>query len=465
MPSSKQAFLELGERPVGALLWQYALPAIVAMAASSVYNIIDGIFIGQGVGPEAIMGLALTSPVMSMTAAFGAMVGVGGSTLMSVRLGQRDYQTAQDILDNVLFLNIVMGLGLGVVLQIFLEPILRYFGASDVTLGPAYDFMTIILLGNVVTHLYLGMNGLLRSTNRPRQAMIATIGTVACNCLLAPLFIFVFRWGIRGAAAATVMSQFIMLCWQIRLFSDQSNLVHLHRGWLRLNTGIMRKALVVGAPQFLINLCACLVTILMTRSLTHYGNLSPIGGDIAVGGYGISNRLVLFIFMVVIGLNQGMQPIAGYNFGAKHYDRLLRVLKLTLLAAFIFTTTGWAISMLFAKPLVTLFAKDSPELILQGVHSLRINMAVFPLVSIQVIAIAFFQSIGYAGMSIFHSLTRQLLFLVPLILLLPTVFPDAVTGVLAALPVSDTLAFLLAVVMLVWQVRKFRKAMRETDKS
>ncbi|MBR1889503.1 MAG: MATE family efflux transporter [Alloprevotella sp.] len=465
MAVTNQEFLQLGERPVGALLWQYALPAIIAMAASSVYNIIDGIFIGQGVGPEAIMGLALTSPVMSMTSAFGAMVGVGGSTLMSVRLGQRDYRTAQDILDNVLFLNVVMGLGLGLILQVFLEPILRYFGASDVTLGPAYDFMTVILLGNVITHLYLGMNALLRSTNRPRQAMIATIGTVVCNCLLAPIFIFVFRWGIRGAAAATVTSQLIMLCWQFRLFSDQQNLVHLHRGKPRLSLRIIKKALVVGLPQFLINLCACLVTILMTRSLTHFGSITDVGGDIAVGGYGISNRLVLFIFMVIIGLNQGMQPIAGYNFGAKKYDRLLRVLKLTLVAAFLFTTVGWAISLLFTEPLVTLFAKDSPELITQGVKSLRINVAIFPLVSIQVIAVAFFQSIGYAGMSIFHSLTRQLLFLVPLILLLPHLFSDPVIGVLAALPISDAMAFLLAVAMLIWQVRKFKKEMKRSNQS
>ena len=251
------------------------------MAASSLYNIIDGIFIGQGVGPEAIMGLALTGPLMALGAAFGAMVGVGGATLMSVRLGQKDYRTAQDILGNVLFMNVVMGLGLGVSLQVFLTPILRFFGASDVTLGPAHDFMTVILCGNVVTHLYLGMNALLRSTNRPRQAMLSTIGTVVANCMLAPLFIFVFHWGIRGAAAATVCAQFLMLCRQFYLFTDTTNIIHFRFERPNISLRIIFKALTIGLPQFLINFCACLVAIIITRSMTLYGAETGAGGDVA----------------------------------------------------------------------------------------------------------------------------------------------------------------------------------------
>lgn len=457
----REEFNALGEQPVGKLLMQYAIPAIVAMAASSIYNIIDGIFIGQGVGPEAIMGLALVNPVMSLTAAFGAMVGVGGSTLMSVRLGQKDYKTAQNILDNVLFMNVVMGLTLGLVLQLFLKPILRYFGASDVTIGPAYDFMTVILCGNVVTHLYLGLNAMLRSTNRPRKAMTATIGTVCCNLVLAPTFIFLFKWGIRGAALSTVCSQFIMLCWQIHLFSDKSKMIHIHRGMPNIRLRIIRQALVVGLPQFLINLCACMVAIFITRSLTHFGDMSAVGGDVAVGGYGISNRVVLFIVMIVIGLNQGMQPIAGYNYGAQKYDRLLQVLKKSIIFATIITATGFVVGFVFATPLATLFAKDSPELIRQGALSLRIMVSTFPLVGVQIMSTAFFQSIGYAGKSIFLSLTRQLLFLIPMILLLPHVMDDKVFGVLLSLPAADVLAFTLAVSMQAIQVKKFRKILRE----
>lgn len=264
-------FNVLGEQPVGKLLMQYALPAIVAMAASSVYNIIDGIFIGQGVGPQAIMGLALTGPVMSLTAAFGAMVGVGASTLMSVRLGQKDYETARHILGNVVIMNVVMGLSLGLVLQVFLEPVLRFFGASDQTLPYAYDFMTVILSGNVVTHLYLGLNALLRATNRPKMAMYATFGTVFLNCMLAPLFIFVLGWGIRGAAAATVIAQLVMLMWQLHLFSNPKDMIRLHRDVMHLKRRIVRDSLVIGLPPFLINLCACLVAVIVTRSMARYG--------------------------------------------------------------------------------------------------------------------------------------------------------------------------------------------------
>lgn len=444
-------FNELGEKPVGSLLVQYAIPAIVAMAASSVYNIIDGIFIGQGVGPHAIMGLALTGPVMSLTAAFGAMVGIGAATLMSVRLGQKDYGTAQRILGNVVIMNVVMGISLGIVLQIFLDPILRFFGASDQTLPYAHDFMTVILTGNVVTHLYLGLNAMLRSTNRPRKAMMATFGTVICNCILAPVFIFVLGWGIRGAATATITAQFIMLIWQLRLFSRKSDFIRLHRAGIKLDGKIVREALTIGLPQFLMNLCACMVAVIVTRSMTQYG------GDVAVGSFGITNRLLLFFVMVVIGLNQGMQPIAGYNFGARKYDRLIAVLRHALIFATLFTTAGFIAGTFFATPCVALFAKKSPELIEMASHGLRITVTFFPIIGIQIVSTAFFQSIGYAGKSIFLSLTRQLIFLLPSLLILPHFFDDPVEGVWYSMPVADGAACVLAITMLTIQVRKFKR--------
>lgn len=446
----KEKFLVLGEKPVGRLLFQYALPAIVAMAASSVYNIIDGIFIGQGVGPAAIMGLALTMPVMSLTGAFGAMVGVGGSTLMSVRLGQKDYEAANRILGNVLVMNVVMGLSLQVVLQLMLRPVLRFFGASDVTIGPAYDFMTVILVGNVVTHLYLGLNALLRSTNRPEKAMHATIGTVVVNCLLAPLFIFVLGWGIRGAAAATVTAQLLMLLWQIRLFSRKDDLIRIQRKHLHLDPKIVRQSLSIGLSPFLINLCACIVTVLMTRSLAAYG------GDYSVGAYGIANRLLMLVVLVVIGLNQGMQPIAGYNYGAQKYDRVIEVLRWALIFGTAITTLGFLVAMFWAEPCAALFASDSPELIAMSAHAMRILSLTFPVVGLCIVATAFFQSLGKPGTAIFLSLTRQLIFIVPALFVLPRLLPDAVEGVWWSYPVSDALAFLLAAVMLWRQVRDFK---------
>ena len=449
--SNINQFNVLAEKPVGALLMQYAIPAIVAMAASSVYNIIDGIFIGQGVGPEAIMGLALTGPMMSLTAAFGAMVGVGAATLMSVNLGQKDYTTAQKILGNLVIMNLTLGIVLGAILLCFINSILRFFGASDVTLPYAREFMSIILVGNVVTHMYLGLNAMLRSTNRPQKAMYATFGTVILNCVLAPIFIFVLNWGIRGAATATILAQLMMLMWQLRLFSNKSDLIHLSRKNIKLDLRLVRESLLVGLPQFLINLCACLVAAMMTRSLTTYG------GDVAVGSFGICNRLILFIVMVVIGLNQGMQPIAGYNFGAKRYDRVLGVLKRALCFGTMITMMGFIIGIFFPTPFVTLFAKDSPELIKMASHALSCMVMMFPIVGIQIVSTAFFQSIGYAPKSIFLSLTRQLIFLVPAIFILPHVYSDPLEGLWHAAPVADGLASILAITLLTLQVKKFKK--------
>lgn len=452
--SKTNQFNVLAEKPVGSLLMQYAIPAIVAMAASSVYNIIDGIFIGQGVGAEAIMGLALTGPLMSLTAAFGAMVGVGAATLMSVKLGQKDYGTAQKILGNVVIMNLTLGIVLGLLLLVFINPILRFFGASDVTLPYARNFMSIILVGNVVTHMYLGLNALLRSTNRPQKAMCATIGTVVLNCILAPIFIFVLGWGIRGAATATIMAQMIMLMWQLRLFSNKDELIHLNRSIIKLDVKIVKESLFVGLPQFLINLCACLVAAMMTRSLTTYG------GDMAVGAFGICNRFILFIVMVVIGLNQGMQPIAGYNFGARRYDRVLGVLNKALIFGSVITLTGFVIGVFFPTPFVSVFAKDSPQLIKMSAHALSCMVMMFPIVGIQIVSTAFFQSIGYAPKSIFLSLTRQLIFLVPAIFILPHLYADPLEGLWHAAPVADGLASVLAITLLVLQVKKFKKQMQ-----
>lgn len=452
--SKTNQFNVLAEKPVGSLLMQYAIPAIVAMAASSVYNIIDGIFIGQGVGAEAIMGLALTGPLMSLTAAFGAMVGVGAATLMSVKLGQKDYGTAQKILGNVVIMNLTLGIVLGLLLLVFINPILRFFGASNVTLPYARNFMSIILVGNVVTHMYLGLNALLRSTNRPQKAMCATIGTVVLNCILAPIFIFVLGWGIRGAATATIMAQMIMLTWQLRLFSNKDELIHLNRSIIKLDVKIVKESLLVGLPQFLINLCACLVAAMMTRSLTTYG------GDMAVGAFGICNRFILFIVMVVIGLNQGMQPIAGYNFGARRYDRVLGVLNKALIFGSVITLTGFVIGVFFPTPFVSVFAKDSPQLIKLSAHALSCMVMMFPIVGIQIVSTAFFQSIGYAPKSIFLSLTRQLIFLVPAIFILPHLYADPLEGLWHAAPVADGLASVLAITLLVLQVKKFKKQMQ-----
>lgn len=447
MTTDKKLLTELSEKPVFSLLLQYAIPAIVAMVASSLYNIVDGIFIGQGVGAGAIMGLAITMPIMNLSAAFGAMVGVGGSTLLSVKLGEKDYNFAAKILGNVITLNCIIGIGLGAVMLLFLDPILRFFGASDYTISYARDFMVIVLIGNVFTHLFLGLNAMLRSSGKPKKAMKATIMTVIINIALAPLFIFVLHLGIRGAALATVLSQLIVLLWQFKLFSNPDELIHLRRDTYRLERRIVTGSLSIGLSPFLINLCACIVVIIINKQLVSYG------GDVAVGAYGIANRMMFFFVMVVIGINQGMQPIAGFNFGAKHYTRLNQVLKYAITIATGIWIVGFIVCVLLATPVASAFTNDE-ELLKEAAHALRVMNLVVPIIGFQMITIGFFQSIGKAGISIFLSLTRQLLFLVPLLLILPNFF--GLEGIWYSVPIADGTAAITAAIVLIYHMRKFK---------
>lgn len=439
----------LGTESIGKLLMQYAVPAIIAMTASSLYNMVDSIFIGHGVGTMALSALALTFPLMNLGAAFGALVGVGAATLISVKLGQKDYDTAQRVLGNVFVLNILLGLAFTVIVFPFLNPILYFFGGSDETVEYARQFMEIILLGNVVTHLYLGLNAVLRASGHPKQAMYATIATVAINTILAPIFIFMFDWGIRGAAIATVSAQVIALLWQLKQFNNANELLHFRRGIFRLKRKIVFDSLAIGMSPFLMNLAACLIVILINQGLKKYG------GDLAIGAFGIVNRLVFIVVMIVMGLNQGMQPIAGYNFGAKLYDRVNKVLKLTIIYATCVITFGFLVGMLAPNLVVGIFTSDA-ELTELSATGLRITVMFFPIIGFQMVTSNFFQSIGMAGKAIFLSLTRQMLILLPCLLILPHFF--GVAGVWYSMPVSDLLASLIALVMLVYQFRKFKTA-------
>lgn len=436
-----------GTENIGKLLMQYAVPAIIAMTASSLYNMVDSIFIGHGVGTMAISGLALTFPLMNLAAAFGSLVGVGAATLISVKFGQKDYDTAQRVLGNVFVLNILLGVAFTVIVMAFLDPILYFFGGSDETVGYARDYMYIILLGNTITHLYLGLNAVLRSSGHPQKAMYATIATVIINTILDPVFIYGFGWGIRGAAIATIVAQIISLMWQLWIFSSKEELLHFHRGIFRLKRKIVFDSLAIGMSPFLMNMAACFIVILINQGLKKYG------GDLAIGAFGIVNRLVFIIVMIVMGLNQGMQPIAGYNFGAKQYERVTKTLKLTIIYATGVTTFGFIIGMLFSDTVVGIFTSDA-ELIELSAKGLRIVVMFFPIIGFQMVTANFFQSIGMASKAIFLSLTRQMVVLLPCLLILPRFFGAA--GVWYSMPISDLLASLIAGTMLVWQFRKFR---------
>jgi putative MATE family efflux protein len=450
---NKQATLELGQKPVGRLLWQYALPAIVAMTASSLYNIIDRAMIGQVVGPEAIAGLGITFPFMNLSAAFGAAVGVGASTCISVKLGQRDYKTAEHLLGNTVTLNLIVGFLFMVLSLVFLDPILRFFGASDVTLPYAREFMIVILLGNMITHMYFGMNAVLRAAGKPRHAMYATLFTVGMNILLVVAFVWWFRWGIRGAALATITSQSLALCWQMWLFSDKKELLHLRRGIYRLKGELVRNIVSIGISPFLMQTTSCVIVIFMNNQFVRYG------GDMAVGAYSIANSMVMVFFMFVMGMNQGMQPIVGYNFGAKKYDRMLRCLWLTIAAATAILLVGWTLSMLFPREIARIFTTD-PHLIELSAHGLVLDMLVFFVVGSQAVITNFFQCIGKVKISIFLSLSRQLFILLPLAYVLPFFFD--LDGVWYSMPASDFASFSMTIPMLWSYVRMLKRQTVQT---
>ena len=444
---NKQAALELGTKPVGQLLWQYALPAIVAMSASSLYNIIDRAMIGQIVGPEAIAGLGITFPFMNLSAAFGAAVGVGSSACISVKLGQKDYQTAGHLLGNTITLNLIIGLSFMLICLLFLDPILLFFGASDVTLPYARSFMTIILLGNVITHMYFGLNAVLRAAGKPKHAMYSVLFTVAMNIVLVILFVWWFRWGIQGAALATVTSQTMAMCWQIKLFSNKNEILHLKRGIFKLKKQLVTNIIAIGISPFLMNVTSCVIVIFMNNQFVHYG------GDMAVGAYSIANSVVMMFFMFVMGVCQGMQPIVGYNYGAEKYDRMLRCLFLAIGCATAILLVGWGLSMLFPRQIARIFTTDA-TLIELAARGIRLDMLVFFVVGSQATITHFFQSIGKVKVSIFLSLSRQLFLLLPMAYVFPLFWE--LDGVWYSMPASDFLSFAMTIPMLMWYMKKFK---------
>ncbi len=444
--------LELGTKPVGPLLMQYALPAIIAMTASSLYNIIDRVVIGQVVGPMAISGLAITFPFMNLSGAFGAAVGVGASTAISVKLGQHDYHTAVNLLGNTVTLNLIVGFALAVICLWLLDPILYFFGASEQTIPYARDFMQVIMAGTMITHMYFGMNAALRAAGKPRQAMYATIFTVVMNIILVLVFIMWLGWGIRGAALATIISQATAMIYQLKLFTNKKEILHFKRGIYRLKSTLVKNIVGIGISPFLMNACACIIVIFMNNQFVKYG------GDLTVGSYGIANAIGTMFVMFIMGVNQGMQPIAGYNYGSQQIDRLMEVLKLSIITATCIMTVGWLIAMFLPYYCARMFTTDA-TLRAMSIHAIRINMLLFPIIGFQMVVTNFFQCIGKVQISIFLSLSRQLLFLLPLLAILPLFW--GVDGVWYSLPASDLTAAIVAAIIMQIYMKKFKRQIQQ----
>ena len=444
--SNRSIPTELGTEKIGRLLKQYALPAIIAQTAASLYNMVDSIFIGQGVGPLAISGLAVTFPLMNLSTAFGTLVGAGAATMLSVLLGQKNYKAANKVLGNVVTLNTIIGLVFMAIALIFIDPILYFFGASENTLPYAKEYITIILIGNVITHLYFGLNAAMRSSGNPKKAMALTIFTVVFNTILDPIFIFWLDMGISGAAWATVISQTVAMFIVIAHFNDRKKPFHFEKGIFRLDTRVAKDSLSIGMGPFLMNAAACLVTLFINQQLRSHS------GDLGIGAYGICNRFIFMFIMICMGLNQGMQPIAGYNYGARQYSRVKEVFWKTARIAMVMTTICFIFGMFFPRAAAGIFTHDE-ELLALSARALRITTIAFPIVGFQMIATNFFQSLGMVRKSIILSLSRQILFLLPLLYILPNwIGPD---GVWASFPIADSIATVMTIIMLGKLFKKF----------
>ena len=444
---------ELGTQSIRSLLMKYALPGIIAMTASSLYNMVDSIFIGHGVGAMALSGLTVAKPFMDICAAFGTLVGVGASSLVAIKLGEKDYRSANDVLANVILLNVLLGALVMAVGLYWLDPILYAFGASDVTITYAREYMEIILWGNILTHIYYGLNSMLRSIGHPKIAMYATIVAVVTNIILDPIFIFVLDMGVRGAALATMISQLVSVIIELVIFLNPKEVIYFHRGIWRLKRDITMRALGIGTAPFLMHMASCFVVIVLNNQLKRYG------GDMAIATYGIANRFMFFFAMVVMGLNQGMQPIVGYNYGAKLFDRMVRALKLTAMCATCVMGVLWLFGLVWPEGFIRLFTHDE-LLIAQSIAPARVMLCTMVMVGFPMVVGNFYTSIGMSGKAIFLSLTRQVIFLIPCILLLPLLFQTLnftpIWGVWWSLPLCDALAAVLAAIILNRDMRKFR---------
>ena len=452
---------ELGTKPIGSLIRQYAVPGIIAMTASSLYNMVDSIYIGHipEVGSLSMSGLAVTFPLMNISTAFGTLVGVGAATMISVLLGQKNYKVANRVLANEVTLNIITGLTFTLVTLLWMDPILRFFGASDATLPYARSYMFIIALGNAVTHLYFGLNSIVRSSGNPKLAMGLTLFTVTSNAIMDPIFIFVLGMGIQGAALATVLCQLMALLITFRYFLNPERFLHLPRkiNSYRVDWRIAKDSLAIGMGPFLMNLASCIVVLFINQQLVKWG------GDLALGAYGIVNRISFLFVMIVMGFNQGMQPIAGYNYGARQYGRVREVYLKTAGWATLVCIVGFLVSEFLPGPTVGIFTND-PELHTLAERGLRLMNIAFPIVGFQMVTSNLFQCLGMVKKSIFLSLSRQLLFLLPCIYLLPAVL-ESEAGVWYSFPISDTVAAIITAIMGIALLKKLSRLKDGDDPS
>ncbi len=440
--------LELGSRPVGKLLFKYSIPAVVGMVVQALYNIIDSMVIGHAIDdPNVVAGIAVTFPVMNLATALGMLIGAGSATRISIVLGQKDHRRAQLILGNSVQLTIYIGLAYITVFALFLDKILMLFGASPNTLPYAHEFLMWLLPGMVLMNLTFSYNNVMRATGYPRLAMYTNLLGVAINLVLAPTFLFGFKMGIRGAAIATDIAMLVTAIFVMRHFFKRDSEVHFERGIYRIRRDIIKSIIYIGLSPFLINVAGSVVNAIINNSLLRYG------GDNAIAAVVVFNRYVTVFVFIIIGICQGMQPILGYNYGSGNFTRLFSTLKKAAVSATVVTVIGSAVGVLFPAAIASMFMQDAAQ-ISCAVVCLRITALMFWIVGYQIVVTNFFQSLGMAAKSVFLSLTRQIIFMIPMLLILPPLW--GLNGVWACFPVCDFMSAVVATVFLIVQVKRIR---------
>lgn len=439
----------LGEEPILKLLLSFSIPAIVGMVVNTLYNIIDRMYIGriEGIGPLALTGVGITMPIMTIILAFGMLVGIGTAARVSLKLGEHNKDSAEEHLGNAFTLIIIISIAITILGLIFLDPILGVFGASENTEIYARQYMQIIFIGTIVNMLSFGLNHSIRSDGSPKVAMLSMLIGAITNIILDPVFIFGFGMGVRGAAIATVISQILTTVWILQYFTVGKSIIKLKMNNLKLKLPIIISIFSIGMSPFSMQLAASVVQVLANNSLKEYG------GDLAIGAMTIISSVSMIFLMPIFGINQGSQPIIGYNYGAKQYDRVKETVKYGAIAATIIVVIGWIVTQLAPQVLIAIFNND-PELVGIATNGIKIYLFMMPLVGFQVISSNYFQSIGKAKISMFLSLLRQVILLIPCILILPKIFE--LNGIWLSGAVCDGLSSLITGIIFFYSVKKLK---------
>lgn len=431
----------LGEAPIGKLLLKFSIPAITGMLVNALYNIVDRIYVGNMVGGDlAISGLVIAFPIMNVIMAFGMLVGLGTASLISIRLGQKRKDEAEQILGNAFVLTIIISILLSAIGLIFLEPLLIKFGAKGDVFIYAKQYTRIILIGVPFQNLSFSMNHSIRASGSPKIAMYTMLIGAILNTILDPIFIFLFHMGVRGAAIATIMSQAVSAVWVLSYFFKGNSSLKIYKKNLKLRLSVILKIFSIGVSPFAMQIAASIITIILNSSLLKYG------GDIAIAAMGVINSITMLILMPIFGINQGVQPIIGFNYGAMKYNRVKHALKLAVLFATAISTFGFIMVQFFPVTLLSLFGKNNTEMIEIGSHGIRIYLAMLPIIAFQIVSSNYFQAVGKPRHSMFLSLSRQVLVLIPLLLILPPIFK--LNGVWLAGPSADFIACILTAIFI-----------------